>query len=105
MTRPRFVDIVNVETEHLVGATLDRPLVTLRVSCSEGIIGLAQMPPDQARDIASHLFESAARAEYDYDVVLACKAAGDEKVTSLILHLVRSGELLRHQPPTQDGAE
>lgn len=94
--RKRIEDLVNVETEHLLGAASGFPLVVLRAE-SAGTVVHAHLTPTQARDIAEHLFEAAARAEYEYDLYTAGKAAGlsDEQIAP-IMHMVRSGEMRRH---------
>ncbi len=98
----RYFDIEGISTEHLVGEKLVREgkpagLVKVSVQMSEDVHGIGQLTPAQARDVAMHLLESAARAEYEGDVFLAAEKIGaDEKVGELIATLARGGEMRRH---------
>lgn len=96
MTTKQIEDIVNVETEHLLSASTFRGKVVLRVE-SDGTVLLGHITPEQARDIASHLMESAARCEYEQDLWSELKRVDmDEQAIGLIMHAVRAGEFRRH---------
>jgi hypothetical protein len=90
-------DVVLVETEHLISDRIHRGLVKFRVTLEDGSIALAQFEPDAAREIAAHLFESAARAEYEEDAYREMRRAewSDEMIGG-IFHLIRVGEFHRH---------
>lgn len=97
MTTPtRIEDLISVETEHLIGVTKDAPLVTLRCIGDKTIL-LGQLTPAAARDIANHLNESAARAEYEFDLFTGSRARGiDDAHIAALLTIVREGEYTRH---------
>ena len=104
MSTPTFRDLLGVSIEHMVSDRLTahaRPagLVKLRVDLSDGLHGLGQLTPAQAREIAANLLNAAARAEYESDVILAAHASGGveavEAVGVLIAKLARSGEMSR----------
>lgn len=98
----RIHTITSVGIEHLLGAATGKGLVKLRVAGPEHIL-LDDMSPAMARDIAAHLFEAAARAEYEQDLWSAGKAAGlDDQALGAILHLIRHGETGRHESPEAD---
>lgn len=93
----RIEDLVNVEVEHLLGLATGLPLVKLRAE-SKGTVLVGQLEATTAREIASHLFEAAARAEYEHDFVNECNRAGlntDEIVP--LLAMIRLGEQHRHE--------
>ena len=91
----RVHDLTGVETEHLLGEA-HGPLVTLRCSGAKVIL-LGQIPPAAAREIAMHLLESAARAEYESDFHRTATTGGmDAQTIGQILHMVRLGETDRH---------
>lgn len=93
----RIEDLVNVEVEHLVGLVTKRPLVRLRCE-SSGTVIVGQMQVDQAREIALHLLEAAARAEYECDFLTEAERTGfDDDVTGGILSMIRQGETRRHE--------
>lgn len=95
MTATRIEDLVNVETEHLLGSNGVRPLVKLRAESDHTVI-VGQMSPAQAREIALHLLESAARAEYEADLWHGSIAAGaQEEAIAGVLRIVRQGEAPR----------
>jgi hypothetical protein len=97
----RIMDLDGVEIEHLLGATAG-PLVKIRCLSAKTIL-LGQMTPNEARRIASHLHESAARAEYEADLFNIMRAEGwADHEMGLILHMVRTGEARRHQGDTTD---
>ena len=89
-------DLVNVETEHLLGLNTGLPLVKMRAESNRTVI-VGQMSPEQAREIASHLMESAARAEYEHDLMNEMKKHEweDEMIGGIFL-MVRQGEMRRH---------
>lgn len=91
----RIADIVNVETEHGLG--VKGGFVVFRVQTDGNVDALGQLRPAQARDIATHLFEAAARAEYEQDLhsELSGNDMPDEAI-ALIMHAVRNGEMRRH---------
>ncbi len=96
MTATKILDLTNVEVEHLLGLDSGQPLVKLRAE-ADGVVLLGQIEPSQARRIAAHLAEAAARAEYEHDLYTAATTAGLEAgVIGFIFRLVRSGELKRH---------
>lgn len=93
----RIEDLVNVEVEHLLGLVSGLPLVKLRAE-SKGTVLVGQLEPAQAREIACHLFEAAARAEYEHDLYSSTIAAGfGDDLLGPMLHLVREGERRRLQ--------
>lgn len=59
-------DLSNVEVEHLLGLGTGLPLVKIRAE-SDRVVRVGQVSPDEARQIAGHLVEAAARAEYEID--------------------------------------
>ncbi len=96
MTATRIEDLTGVSTEHLLGATTGLPLVLLRAE-SAGTVLIGQVSTEQAREIAAHLTESAARAEYEADFARAANARGMDDVTIAgILTIIRLGEEQRH---------
>ena len=89
-------DLTNVEVEHLLGLATGLPLVKIRAE-ADGVVLVGQVSPDEARQIAAHLFESAARAEYECDFVAACQARDvPADFVGISLTLVREGEQHRH---------
>lgn len=96
MTASRIEDLADVSTEHLLGLATGLPLVKMRCESDDTVL-VGQLTPEQARDIASHLLESAARAEYEHDAMTAMKEAGmDDAAIGAIFHFVRAGEFHRH---------
>lgn len=92
---PRIVDLTAIEVEHLLGATYG-PLVKVRIHGTD-IITLGQITPAEARQIAGHLLEAAARAEYEADFYTAATRANvAEPAIAAFLDLVRQGEIIRH---------
>lgn len=92
----RVRDIVSVETEHGLGERAG-PFVVLRVVNDAGDIALGQLLPDQAREIATHLFESAARSEYESDLHSELvKLEVPDQAIAVVMHSVRAGEIRRH---------
>jgi hypothetical protein len=89
-------DLLLVETEHMLGTT--GPLVKMRAE-SDGMVMVGQMPPEAAREIASHLMEAAARSEYEADLLSEMQAHDwkDEEIGT-IFHMVRAGEIRRQMP-------
>ncbi len=97
MTAPIIRDLTNVEVEHLLGLASGLPLVKVRAEAA-GVVLVGQISPDDARQIAGHLFECAARAEYEADLVSASIARGlPSDVIAINLTLVREGEQRRHK--------
>ena len=96
MIASRIEDLTDVSVEHMLGATTGLPLVKLRAE-SSGTVLLGQLNPEQAREIAAHLFEAAARAEYEADFARTASAAGlEEETVGQILVMIRLGEEQRH---------
>lgn len=96
MPGKRIEDLANVETEHLIGEATNQPLVKLRAESNETVM-IAQMPPEQAREIALHLLESAARAEYEYDMLIEMRFLKfEDQAIAGIFGMVRAGEARRH---------
>lgn len=94
-----FDEITNVEVEHLLGAATGKGLVKLRVEGRKTTL-LDELTPENARSIACHLFECAARAEYEQDFNAAAQKGGMDAATVVqILHLIRFGERARHEGP------
>ena len=95
-------DLIGIEVEHLLGETAG-PLVKVRC-LSSGAILLGQMTPAEARQIAEHLAQSAARAEYEADLFNTMRAADfPEQIIGAVLGMVRAGEMRRHtQGDTDD---
>lgn len=92
----RIEDLVNVETEHLLSATVYKGLVLLRCESDKTVL-VGQMSPEMAREIAAHLFESAARSEYEQDLwAELTRAEMDKQAIGFIFHAVRAGEMRRH---------
>ena len=88
-------DLDGIEVEHLLGQTYG-PLVKLRC-LSAGAILLGEVTPEAAREIAAHLAEAAARAEYEADLWNAMQAEGfDGRTAGAVLAMVRAGETTRH---------
>lgn len=88
-------DLTGIETEHLLGDT-SGPLVKIRAQ-GTGVVLVGQVAPEAAREIAAHLTEAAARAEYEADLWTAMQAEGfDERTSAAVLLLVRRGETARH---------
>lgn len=98
----KYIDIEGVSTEHMVSERLHAAgqpagLVKLSAQLEGGQFGLCQLTPAQAREIGVHLFEAAARAEYEGDVLLAVARKGvDDTIGTLIATLAREGEMRRH---------
>ena len=94
--RARIEDLVKVEVEHLVGLRTGLPLVKLRVESDHTVVA-GQMSVAQAREIASHLEECAARAEYEVDLLGEMQRSEwtDEMIAAIFV-MVRSGETRRH---------
>lgn len=96
MTTKHVEDLVNVETEHLLSSTTYKGRVVLRCE-SDATVLYGQLTPEQARDVAAHLVESAARSEYEQDLWgELTRAEMDERAIGLIFHAVRAGEMRRH---------
>lgn len=92
-----LADIVGVQTEHLLSEHREVGLVKLRVTLEDGSVALGQLEPWMARQIADHLHESAARAEYEEDAWRSLSDAGmDTETKGLILNAIRAGEFHRH---------
>lgn len=92
-----FGDLTDIEVEHLLGATTGLGLVKIRAVSADRIL-LGEVDPASAREIASHLMECAARAEYEQDFAKAATRAGfDEQLTVMLLGLIRFGEQKRHE--------
>lgn len=72
----RFVDLERIDVEHLLSSTSYEGIVKVRCTGKDGLIMLGQVTPAAARDIAAHLFEAAARAEYEQDFWAGSKAFG-----------------------------
>lgn len=95
----RIADLAGIEVEHLLGET-HGPLVKVRCM-SAGSILLGQISPADAREIAVHLAEAAARAEYEADLFNTMRAEGwTDQMAGVVLHMVRAGEARRHQGDT-----
>lgn len=103
MSGERFEDLAGVEVEHMLGAATGLPLVKVRAA-GERTILLGQLSPAQAREIACHLFEAAARAEYEADLDAGLRSAAGpdpdpaahDQLLGFVLHAVRNGEHRRH---------
>ena len=88
----RIIDLDDVGVEHMLGATTSAGLVKIRCK-GVGAVLLGIVEPQQAREIAAHLFEAAARAEYEQDLWRASKAAGvTDAAIGCVLQMVRQGE-------------
>lgn len=94
MTASRIEDLTDVSVEHLLGLATGLPLVKLRAKSNDTVL-VGQLGPDQAREIAAHLVEAAARAEADF-ARTAATAGMDDATTSQILVMIRHGEERRH---------
>ena len=92
---PTISDLAGIETEHLLGDTRG-PLVKIRC-LADGIVLLGQVEPADAREIAAHLTEAAARAEYEADLYHTMRVQDwPEEHIGMVLHMVRQGEVNRH---------
>lgn len=98
----KIVDLTGVEVEHMVNARTGEPTVKVR-ALADGLVLLGQVDPSEARQIAGHLLEASARAEYEVDMILGLGIAGQATNGNLRMFLgaVRQGEVLRHT--TTDG--
>jgi hypothetical protein len=87
-------DLVGIEVEHLLGDRLGA-LVKIR-AISNNVTLLGQVTPESARQIAAHLSEAAARAEYESDLYseLRRNKFDDETIAS-VFGMVRMGEMRR----------
>jgi hypothetical protein len=96
VTASRIEDLTDVSVEHMLGMATGLPLVKFRAE-SNGTVLLGQLDPDAARQIAGHLLESTARAEYEADFANATQGAGfSDDLVAELLGLVRQGEIDRH---------
>lgn len=89
-------DLSNVEVEHLLGLGTGLPLVKIRAE-SDSVVLLGQVSPDEARQIAGHLVEAAARAEYELDFFTEASKVFGRREAAALLHVVRAGERRRHE--------
>lgn len=90
-------DLAHIEVEHGLGLATGKGFVKLRVTADADVILLGQLPTDQARQIAGHLLDAAARAEYEQDFAAAMAGAGfPPEHVGQMLTLVRLGEIDRH---------
>ena len=90
-----IVDLVGIEVEHLLGEA-SGPLVKVR-AIGEGEILLGMISPADARQIAGHLMESAARAEYEADFFTEATNRGlSDSELAALFDMVRTGEMRRH---------
>lgn len=92
----RVTDLNGIEVEHLLGDTYG-PLVKVRCLSPKTIL-LGQVTPGQARQIAAHLMEAAARAEYEADLYATMRATGawTDEMIAAVFAMVRAGEANRH---------
>lgn len=91
----RITDLAGIEVEHLLGDA-SGPLVKIRCLSPKTIL-LGQVSPADARQIAAHLVEAAARAEYEADLFNTMRAEGwTDQMAGAVLHMVRAGEAHRH---------
>ena len=103
MTKPTTIgDLAGIEVEHLVSERTEEPLVLLR-ALSTGTVLIGQLPVDDARQIAEHLLEAAARAEYEVDLITgirekatAANMPDPELMVAFACTAVRRGEMRRH---------
>lgn len=95
-------DLAGIEVEHLLGGR-HGPLVTIRCQSTAAVLH-GQVTPAQAREIAGHLMESAARAEYEADLYQTMKADGwEDDMIGAIFTMVRRGETTRHTSTPPEG--
>lgn len=95
----RISDLDGIEVEHLLGERAG-PLVKIRCLSGKAIL-LGQIEPSAAREIAAHLHEAAARAEYEADLFHTMRAEGwTDQMAGAVLAMVRAGEAHRHQGDT-----
>ena len=91
----KIVDLHGIEVEHLLGEKYG-PLVKIR-SSGPRVILLGEVDPASARQIAGHLMEAAARAEYEADLHSTMTADGwKPEMMGAVLRMVRRGEVNRH---------
>lgn len=94
----RIEDLANVGTEHFVSDRTSTGMVKLRAQ-SESTLLIGQLTPDQAREIATHLNESAARAEYEADFYAeAIRREWEPPMIAGVMVMIRNGEMTRHTP-------
>lgn len=87
-------DLIGIEVEHLLGDRLGA-LVKVR-AISDKVTLLGQVTPESARQIAAHLSEAAARAEYESDLYSELRRNDfDNETIASIFGLVRVGEMRR----------
>lgn len=90
--RQKFEDLAHVEIEHMIGLGSGLALVKFRCT-SEHTVMLGQLEPAAAREIARNLFEAAARAEYELDLLTELQRIGvEEDAIATIFQAVRAGE-------------
>lgn len=95
-----ITDLAGIEVEHLLGDSRG-PLVKIRC-LADGAILIGQLTPTDARQIAAHLSEAAARAEYEADLFHTMQAEGwTDQMAGAVLAMVRAGETRRHQGDTE----
>lgn len=74
------------------------PLVKIRCEGPDVVLR-GQVDPASARQIAGHLLEAAARAEYESDLYRTMKAEGwEDKLAAVVFDMVRRGEVDRLTP-------
>ena len=90
-----ITDLTGITVEHMVGATDHKGMVKLRAESTEFVL-VGQVPPDDARELATNIIVSAARAEYEQDFIAAATVHGlPDEMVATFLALVRQGELIR----------
>lgn len=100
----RVTDLTGIEIEHLLGDTAG-PLVKIRCLSPKTIL-LGQVTPAHARQIAAHLMEAAARAEYEADLYSTMRATGvwTDQMIAAVFDMVRAGEINRHNEGDDSGS-
>lgn len=95
---PTIGDLAGVEVEHLLGLVSRAPLVKVRAIADDRSVLVGQIDPADARRIAGHLLEAAARAEYEHDLFTEAVRIGmDDEAIGVLLAMVRTGERRRHE--------
>ena len=85
----------DITVEHMLGMA-HGPLVKLEMGDGQGLVLRGKLPPADARRVAAHLMEAAARAEYEADLFATMIRDGWPKAhIGAILALVRDGEEAR----------
>lgn len=93
----KIADLVHVDVSHQLNSLDSTPAVVLRCK-GTGALLLGHLTPAQARQIAADLLDSAARADYESDLVNGLTEAGfTPEQRAAIVTILRNGETTRRQ--------